>query len=298
MTVHLRVMYQDDCERNLLVPKTYPEAFQFPGGEWDLRNIPALEGYPEQSDKLPVTLIADVRGADPNDLVQAALWSDVADRMNFTSQIRQDALFVLFLPYLPAARADRGVPLGSAVYSRLIRSMTPHKILAMDPHSPVVVGQLRSSGLQVVEHDSLIAEAFDGVKIDGVIAPDEGSHCRATSAGLFLNADVYYASKHRDFETGKLSGFKAPENLPKSGRYLVVDDICDGGGTFMGLAEATGLSRDQLALWVTHGIFSGKADRLREKYRWIATTDSHPGARRPGVATCIMPCFMHMFDYL
>lgn len=302
MTVHLRVMYQDESKRHILVPKTHPEAFQFPGGEWHLRDIPKFCGYPEQDEDRPVTLIADIRGADPNDIVKAALWADVAHRANFTSPMRLDHKFVLMVPYLPAARADRDTPLGSAVYSRLLRTMLPDKLLALDPHSPEIVGQLRTSGIQVVEHDSLIAEAFDGIEFDGIICPDMGARSRATSAGMYLGLEVFYGKKHRDFDTGKLSHFEAPSGLSHKGKYLVVDDICDGGGTFMGLASTLWsdyrIGRDQLGLWVTHGIFSGKAHQLREKYRWIATTDSHPGSNRVDVATCIVPCFRHMFEFI
>lgn len=35
----------------------YPESFQYPGGEWNLRNIPEIP-----SDQGAVTLIADIRG--------------------------------------------------------------------------------------------------------------------------------------------------------------------------------------------------------------------------------------------
>lgn len=290
MTVHLRIHCDGDAGIGMIAG-VYPEIFQFPGGEWHLRNIPEIK-----LEWGKVTYIASVHGADPNDLVKAALWRDVASKLNFTSPQRKDADFVLVLPYLPAARADRGVPLGAMVYAKFIRCMSPTKILTIDPHSSFMPRLFRN--LQVVEHDSLIAEAFDGVNLDGVICPDDGAKSRAESAALFLGLDVYYATKHRDFATGALSGFEAPKDLPKSGRYLIVDDICDGGGTFKGLASALGLGRDQLALWVTHGIFSGKAEELRSSYRWIATTDSHPGHNRPGVATCIIPAFAHMISYL
>lgn len=283
-----------------MVAGLHPEAFQYPGGEWSLRGFEGLqEDLGEGNRGHVITLTADIRGADPNDLIKAALWADVARRGNFHSNTRIDPQFALMIPYVPAGRADRGAPMGVSTYARLFRSLNADRILTIDPHSVQTNHSYALSSMRVVEHDSMIAEAFDGIRIDGVIAPDAGAHCRAESAALFLGGkDVYYASKKRDFETGKLSSFTAPENLSKSGTYLVVDDICDGGGTFIGLAGALDLNRNQLALWVTHGIFSGKADQLRTAYRWIATTDSHPGSGRVGVATCIVPCFPNMIQYI
>ena len=53
-------------------------------------------------------------------------------------------------------------------------------------------------------------------------------------------------------------------------RFLIVDDICDGGRTFLEAAkilkeETTG----KLFLYVTHGIFSKGIDELLEHYEHI-----------------------------
>ena len=125
----------------------------------------------------------------------------------------------------------------------------------------------------------------------GVIAPDKGAVARAEHVADALHLPLFKATKERDFETGKLSHF-AVEPLPEAGRLLVVDDICDGGGTFCGLAEAAGVGRERLSLWVSHGIFSGKANQLRDYYSTVYTTDSHPGARRADVGahvTSVLP---------
>jgi phosphoribosylpyrophosphate synthetase len=57
-----------------------------------------------------------------------------------------------------------------------------------------------------------------------------------------------------------------------------VDDICDGGGTFTGLAITMGLPRERVELLVSHGVFSKGAERLGQYYRLIHTTNSHVGA--------------------
>lgn len=282
MTVHLRL----HTEKEGMLEGVYPEAFQFPGGEWHLRDIPEIP-----LDQGAVTFIADWRGADLNDLVKAALWADVA-RRNIDSW---DTRFVLMMPYTPAARADRGVPLGVSVYSRLVRSLNADRIITLDPHSPQTERSYVLSSMRVADVLPLIKEALYSDKPwNGVISPDKGAVNRAGHVAEQLGVPLVVADKTRDFDTGKIIDLTIPE-LDPWGRYLVVDDICDGGGTFTLLASKTGLPKEQLGLWVAHGIFSGNARLLRQHYGWIGTTDSHPGCFQLGVATVVVPCFSTMY---
>lgn len=296
MTVHLRIHTQD---RGML-PGLYPEPFQYPGGEWSLRNIPDVPG-----DQGQVTFIADVRGASTDDLLKAALWADVAHRGNFWHESRKDPKFVLMVPYLPAARADKAdtskSPVGASVYASLIRAMGADEVITIDPHSPFMP-RLIHPGLTrkvtEVSHLGLLREALEsrGREFDAIICPDRGAELRADAVAQMMGKPLIPCDKHRDPETGKILGLKVPPMDPQL-RYLVVDDICDGGGTFALLAEKIGLPREQMGLWVTHGIFSGNAHLLREHYGWIGTTDSHPGTPRPvAVWDTQVPCFMAMFN--
>lgn len=279
MTIHFQAMTSGGLDHGVA------EAFQFPGGEWHLRG---LAKYPTGAS---VTWIANLRGASADELVQAGLLAQVAHS-------RQEP-FVLFLPYLPAARSDRGTPTGAVVYADLIRSMNPQQIIGIDPHS-TVIEKLLAPKLTTLGPYTLMERALTegSHHYNAVIVPDKGAVQRASTAAETLGIDLYHAEKHRDFETGKITGIKMVDPLPPTGKYLVVDDICDGGGTFNGLAEATGLPKEQLGLWVTHGIFSGKANTLREHYQHIYTTDSHPGHNRVGVATTIVPCQTYMLENL
>lgn len=276
MTISLMAMTRDGLAETDGIRKEYiaPEIFTFPGGEHHLRNVPEFDE--------PVTWIALVRGSDPNDLVKAALLSEVAgDR---------DEDFNLLIPYLPAARADRGIPFGASVYADFINVTEPDRVVTIDAHSHVMPGLV--GNIVIADHADLVRAATDqpaGHRYHAVIAPDKGAVERAGATAKHLGLDLYRADKKRDFETGEILGIEMVDDLPKSGHYLVVDDICDGGGTFMGLASAIGLPREQLGLWVTHGIFSGKAHLLREKYLNVYTTDSHPGHGRIDVGATVVP---------
>lgn len=239
--------------------------FKFPGGETHLR-------VPDDYDDVPY--YATVKGAEMDDYMALAMWSDFHYR-NATANVRS-----ALIPYLPGARADRGRPFGAGVYADMLNTMDLDQIITFDTHSPVMPEFF--SNIKVINSSHTVKNAIQGYHGDlsndyvGIIAPDKGAYERAKETAQVMHLPLFQAEKHRDFETGKLSGFSC-EPLPDKGRLLVVDDICDGGGTFMGLAEATGVHRSRLSLFVSHGIFSGRVDNLWQYYSKVYTTNSHPG---------------------
>jgi ribose-phosphate pyrophosphokinase len=60
-------------------------------------------------------------------------------------------------------------------------------------------------------------------------------------------------------------------------KYIIIDDICDGGRTFVELAKAIKAGRPtaKIYLIVTHGIFSAGYDQLSEYVDRVYTTNSY-----------------------
>jgi len=247
------------------------QPFKFPAGEWHLKNTDA--------DEKPIGAV--VYGTDPEDLVILGMWAD------YVHQRGEKA--VAYIPYFPAARADRGVPFGAKVYADIVNSFNLDEVVIFDPHSPVIVELINN--VRVIDSAPVIKKVIEhhgeGQYV-GVIAPDKGAVARATQAAEALGVPLYKATKERDFETGKLLRFEV-EPLPEEGRLLIADDLCDGGGTFRGIADVTGLPKERLSLWVSHGVFSGRANELRQSFSRIYTTDSHPGAHREDVGAIVTP---------
>ncbi len=106
-------------------------------------------------------------------------------------------------------------------------------------------------------------EAFDVI-----LYPDAGARMRYTACSIpHVNVE-----KERTADGIKIN---LPE-LPKTGKILVVDDICDGGATFIKLAEEVRKVSDaDLYLQVTHGIFSKGFDIFKPYYKQIFTTNSY-----------------------
>ena len=188
------------------------------------------------------------------------------------------ASVVFFCPYLPGARQDRGTPLTARVYADIINGAKFDRVVCVDPHSPVMPALLD----RVVIIDA--ADAIEPSMLSGdnvvLICPDAGATKRTESVAERFGCAVAYARKHRNLQTGALSGF-ACDPIPDGAVAVVVDDICDGGGTFLGLAAATGLPRERLRLWTTHGIYSKGLEALRAHYSFIGCTDAFPSKHRP-----------------
>lgn len=179
----------------------------------------------------------------------------------------------LVLPYVPGARQDRINRTGDWLYTAwsiadMINSRNFGKVSILDPHSDVIYKYIKRIHVFPL---SKVVENLDGSYYSGIIAPDKGAGERAGEVATAMGLDVFYASKTRDVSTGKLSGFSV--SLPQ-GHYLVVDDICDGGGTFVGLGEKIVEQGATADLYVTHGIFAKGVEGLRKFYKNIYTTDS------------------------
>lgn len=184
----------------------------------------------------------------------------------------------LVLPYLPYARADRrfcdGDCHGLSVFAGIINGLGFSRVFTMDAHSPVAASLMPN--LVDVSPRAMIDKAhsmFSGRK-GNLLFPDEGARNRYD---LNANRDrsVMFCSKKRDPISGKLLGFDVPKLANFDGSAtMIVDDICDGGGTFIGIAEKIKVRKFPLALYVTHGIFSKGFDCLLKSFDRIYTTDT------------------------
>ncbi|SNR16150.1 ribose-phosphate diphosphokinase [Tenacibaculum jejuense] len=185
----------------------------------------------------------------------------------------------LFIPYFPGARQDRvmisGEPLTVKVYADLLNSLNLNEITVFDPHSEVTPAVLNDC--KVVTNYKFIEKVIEKIGSEVLlISPDGGALKKIYKVSEYLGGvAVVECSKKRNVTNGKLEGFKVYEEDLGGENCLIVDDICDGGGTFMGLAdELKKKNAGDLYLAVSHGIFSKGIEHLREKFTKVFTTDS------------------------
>ncbi len=251
------------------------DAFQYPAGELQVRLRPEALKLAEGATSIRIT--AHLKSGD--DLIRLALAKSAVDGLS-------GARNTLVLPYLPYARADRrfvaGDCMGIQTFGRLLNALHFDSVLTLDAHSAEAGEHI--SNLVDVSPMPLIERAIykfaEGESGITVLFPDEGAAERyalpdriGNNAGGVI-IQTLNCKKKRDAATGKLSGFTVPAKKQFAwSKALIVDDICDGGGTFVGIADALG-GHTNLGLYASHGIFSRGFADLRRCFSRIYSTDS------------------------
>lgn len=196
----------------------------------------------------------------------------------------------LFTPYILGARSDRKFVKGGTSYLRdviapIINSMRYESVTCIDPHSDVLCGCINNvepiDNLDLVDYAIEHIEGIGGRDI-AIVSPDGGALKKIFDVVKYVSTikdvSLIQSAKHRDIKTGQLVGFSVPITESDKTKDLVwVDDICDGGGTFVGEAvEANKMGHTgRKFLIVTHGLFTQGLDILKEYFDGIFCTDSY-----------------------
>lgn len=257
---------------NVIVNSTY-STITFPAGEAHIKIDPKIGVRATE-----IALVQFSPDSLNTDMFLLDQW--VQANRDFDTLYGTEPSLTVVMPYLPGARADKGLPQGAVSYAEFVGNLDIDQFICLDPHSPLWLNYFSgvSTAQITVFQPSDILDYVDVLsEYDGIIAPDKGAFDRAEGVAKQAGLPLFTASKKRDFETGKLFEFNIPENMPV-GNYLIVDDICDGGGTFVGLAEAIyeALPEVELDLYVSHGVFSGQAfEKLSDAFTTVYTTNSY-----------------------
>lgn len=243
----------------------------YPGGEVGTR-----------ANSYTKSLLARIQSS--NDLINLVMYLNSAG----------DETESICIPYLPYARQDRkavaGDPNAVRVLAGLLKTTGVANYTTFDVHSEKSVAAFNYFGLSL-ENLATTKYFIEYIKQSvtlnrniHLVSPDEGSRERVSKAVEELykysvkSVNTIICEKARDPNTGKLSGFVityAP--IAKPDHIVIVDDICDGGGTFLGiykvLAEKYGKATP-IHLWTTHGIYSKGLDELLENFVTIGSTNS------------------------
>lgn len=212
-------------------------------------------------DQLTIKLVYE----SDQDLIDLLLLSDALKRCpwyNFKS-------FVLLISYFPYGRQDRVANAGEShslkVISGLINSCGFDKVFVIDPHSDVIEALI--DNFEAVTMDQIVFAASEGPfnTADAIVSPDAGAYKKVSKCAQYLDAEVVRADKIRDTRTGALSGFEVYADDLTGKSVTILDDICDGGGTFIGLAKKLReKGAERISLYVTHGKFTKGVDILLE----------------------------------
>lgn len=182
----------------------------------------------------------------------------------------------LKIPYLPYARQHGLFLPGQCFSGRTFRRFVfPRfdKITTFDVHDPLLIFQEDSHKIFNIMPDLTFANDYDCI-----VFPDIGARERYRDCGIDTEK-VVTAEKTRDARTGEIREIAIYTNIDKmnEARIIIIDDICDGGKTFIELAKVIKeVSRPIIIdLYVSHGIFSNGFDGLYSHFNRIITTDTY-----------------------
>lgn len=190
----------------------------------------------------------------------------------------------LYVPYFLGARSDRKFEQGQTNYLKnvicpIINSQGFSKVIVVDPHSDVLEACLNNfykiNNFQLVEF--ALAELGGRNSQTAIVSPDAGALKKIFDVAKEFNiTNVTTASKIRDIATGNIVRTELPiMDLRDIEHLIVIDDICDGGRTFIELAKAVKeITEIPIYLIVTHGIFSAGYAELGKYFSGVYTTNS------------------------
>jgi ribose-phosphate pyrophosphokinase len=241
-----------------------PEIGKFPGGEIRVKiNEPVYEEA-----RIEAMLL------NSDDVMTLVMLTDALRELE-VEKIR------LTMPYIPYARQDRvcnpGEALSIRAFADIINSLNFASVVVFDPHSEVSSALIKRSIVTprsqlMRQHEAVynwICKGGWDTNPIYLVSPDAGSVKKSYEiAKVFPQfTGIIFAEKVRDVSSGnivKTIVHNVPADINKA-KLLICDDICDGGRTFIELANwfsDNHYTPQEINLYVTHGIFSKGTDVL------------------------------------
>jgi ribose-phosphate pyrophosphokinase len=131
-----------------------------------------------------------------------------------------------------------------------------------------------------------------------LISPDAGSNKKIydLAKSIGYTNEIIRCDKLRDIPTGQIIETIVYKDDLDGKDAIIVDDICDGGKTFIELAKVLKQKNvGKIYLVVTHGIFSNGFEGLAEYISGIYTTNSVKDIQDDIVNTFPVPTTIHNF---
>jgi ribose-phosphate pyrophosphokinase len=167
------------------------------------------------------------------------------------------------VPYFGYARSDKKdrprVPIAAKLVANLIVTAGAERVLTVDLHASQIQGFFDIP----VDHlyaAPVVVDYFNANPIENliVVAPDTGGAERARAYAKRLNAGLALCDKRREraneADVMNIVGDVSGKNC------LIIDDMCDTGGTICKVAEALRKAgAEDIYAFFTHGVLSGNA---------------------------------------
>lgn len=167
------------------------------------------------------------------------------------------------IPYFGYARSDKKdrprVPISAKLVSNLITKAGAQRVLTIDLHASQIQGFFDIP----VDHlyaAPVVVQYFKDNPIENliVVSPDTGGAERARAYAKRLDAGLALCDKRR--ERANIADVMNIVGDVKGKNCLIIDDMCDTGGTICKVAEALHKAgANEISACFTHGVLSGNA---------------------------------------
>lgn len=146
---------------------------------------------------------------------------------------RHEVKWYLYITYLMSMRMDRVMdfnrPFSLSIVGNIIKNFSAYDIEVLEPHSERLMDLLECYRDTFIH--SIDKRYF---RNSTIVFPDEGSAERYQES---LGLDALVFNKKRNLETGKIESFEIVSKGMVYNNFVFIDDLCDGGGTFLGELE-------------------------------------------------------------
>lgn len=182
--------------------------------------------------------------------------------------------FVISIYYLMSMRMDRVMsfdrPFSLSIVCDVLDRLGAMCICIYSPHSNVYKRLFKNTDIE--EIPSTLSVDFTKYQ---VVFPDAGAEVRYRNIPI---SNYVYGTKSRSLTTGKITsiGVRNPDSI--DGRPLLIrDDLCDGGGTFLGLAKAIREIKSDvdLNIMVDHMVNPKGIENLSKNFNHVWFTNSY-----------------------
>jgi ribose-phosphate pyrophosphokinase len=252
---------------------------QFPDGQQSIKLDMIDFDFPE---KITVSITSRLNSFRDLEVIIAA--NQALREYSYVENVK------LNVPYFLGARSDRKFDVGTCNYLKtvicpIINMQNFSRVTVLDPHSDVLEACLNNYHKH--NNHRLVKDAL--TKIDNkpgaqsricLVSPDAGAYKKIFDVAKEFHIDnIVTATKVRDLTTSKIIDTDVPladARYYEDTKFVIVDDICDGGRTFTEIAKAIRIRVPdaEIYLIVTHGIFSSGFESLGEYFEQIYTTNS------------------------
>ena len=192
-----------------------------------------------------------------------AEFMNVVQLKTLLSFLNDEAYFRLHMPYLPYARQDKHIA-NDATFALIpfacLLEVIFDSIKVFDPHSKEIIEScFGRENVEIVEPADEIAYAVNDCCADMICYPDKGAAKRYS-----IGMPKIVLDKTRDQITGNVTGMVIDEEASSvtpsevnQAHVLIVDDLCDGGRTFVEAAKILlEAGADRVFLYISHGLFT------------------------------------------